>query len=129
MSGPVTLKIGREMKFYRSARRPPFAWPTPRGAATHDSAKFRVGKIRDQKNRKKSSNFYFSLRFQKRVRCSILTTFSVADPPRLTSAYPTSGGGTFDSAKIPGSNFGSEKIQTKKIEQKVEIFSFQPTSA
>ena len=81
MYGPVTLKIDGEMKFYRLARGPPFAWATPRGATTHDSTKFRVRKNWDHKNRKQSLFFYFSLRFQKRVQFSILTTFSVADPP------------------------------------------------
>ena len=54
MYGPVTLKIDGEMKFDRPARGRPLAWATPGGAATHDSAKFRVRKNRDQKNRKKS---------------------------------------------------------------------------
>ena len=112
MYGPVTLKIDGEMKFY------------PRGAATQESGKFRVQKNQGQKNRKKGWKFYFLLRFQKGVWFSILTTFFIANPPRPTSAYPTSGGGTFDSAEIPGSNFGSEKIQTKKIQKKVEKLIF-----
>ena len=47
MCGPVTLKIDREMKFYRRACRPPLAWATPRGA-THASAKFQVRTNPDQ---------------------------------------------------------------------------------
>ena len=44
MYGSITLKIDGEMKFYRSARSPPLAWPTTRwgGGGSHDSAKFRV---------------------------------------------------------------------------------------
>ena len=53
MYGPVTFKMDGEMKFYRSARKPPSAWPTPR-RATHDSAKCRVRKNPDQKHQKKS---------------------------------------------------------------------------
>ena len=55
----VTLKIDGEMKFYRPARGPPLAWATPGGAATHDSAKFRVQKIGTKKIEKKVDFLFF----------------------------------------------------------------------
>ena len=50
--------------------------------------------------------------------------FFVPDPP--SAVVPSLlVGGTCDSAKVSGSNFGSEKIRTKKIEKKVEILIFR----
>ena len=58
------------------------------------------------------------------MRFLILTTFFCPRPPSpLVPSLLV--GGTFDSAKIPGSNFGSEKIRTKKIQKKVEKLIFR----
>ena len=64
--GPVTLKIDGEMKFYRSARNPPLP-DLPLGGGgggTHDSAKFRIRKNRDQKNQKKVEILIFCRDFK-----------------------------------------------------------------
>ena len=111
MYGPVTLEIDGEMKFSRPARGPPLARATPRGAATQPR------KIGTPKIAKKVE--FFSVAVPKTRPVFNFDHFFRRRPPSpLVPSLLV--GGTFDSAKILGSNFESENIQTKKIEKKVE---------
>ena len=66
MYGPVTLEIDGEMKFYRSARRTPLAWPTTRGegGAPTTLPNFGSEKIRTKKIQKKVETFVLRCDFK-----------------------------------------------------------------
>ena len=123
MYGPVTLKIDGEMKFYRPACGPPLAWAAPRGAGHPRVCQISGPKKSGPKKSKKKLIFLFFVAISKPRPVFDFDHFFRRRPPGpLVPSLMV--GGTFDSAKIPGSNFGPEKIWTPKIEKKVENLIF-----